>query len=119
MEKRTLTITVSPDWRGALREAGRLASAEHYQGETLNFESPGTFLGRLSARRWALVQTLLGAGEMPLRELARHLGRDVKRVHEDIAVLAELGLVERSDRGGVLCPLGTSMWICISAQPHG
>jgi predicted transcriptional regulator len=28
----------------------------------------------------------------------------VKRVHEDTSVLAELGLVERSERGGVWCP---------------
>lgn len=104
MERRTLTITVQPDWRGALRAAGRLAVAEHYQGETLNFESPGDFLGRLTGRRWALVQALLGAGEVPVRELARRVGRDVKRVHEDVAILAELGLVERSARGGVLCP---------------
>ena len=28
----------------------------------------------------------------------------MKRVHEDVQALAELGLVERSERGGVVCP---------------
>jgi predicted transcriptional regulator len=46
----------------------------------------------------------MGEGEIPLRELARRVGRDVKRVHGDIAVLTEMGLVERTDTGGVRCP---------------
>ena len=33
-----------------------------------------------------------------MRELARRAGRDVKRVHEDVQVLTELGLVERTCR---------------------
>lgn len=41
---------------------------------------------------------------MAVRELARRAGRDVKRVHEDVQVLAELGLLERDGAGGVLCP---------------
>ena len=39
-----------------------------------------------------------------MRELARRAGRDVKRVHEDVQVLTQLGLVERDDAGGILCP---------------
>jgi len=38
MEKQTLTITVQPDWKAALRTAGGSAQAKTYQGETLNFE---------------------------------------------------------------------------------
>ena len=104
MAPRTLTITMQPDWQAALRAAGIAAQADRYQGETLNFETPGAFFGRLTERRWALVQALLGAGELPVRELARRVERDVKRVHEDVMALAELGLVERSARGGVRCP---------------
>lgn len=104
MAQRTLTITMQPDWRMALRAAGRAALADRYQGETLNFETPSAFFGRLTERRWVLLQTLLGAGELSVRELARRLERDIKRVHEDVVSLTELGLVERSDSGGVLCP---------------
>jgi len=102
--RRTLTITMSPDWRAALRQAGKAGQADSYQGETLNFESPGAFFGRLTERRWTLVTALLGQGPLAVREVARRVGRDVKRVHEDVQVLAELGLVERDDAGGVLCP---------------
>jgi len=104
MAKRTLTITVESDWRDALRAAGKLAQAEEYQGERLNFEAPGAFFGRLTARRWRVVQTLIGAGEISVRELARRVGRDVKRVHEDVEALTELGLIERTDKGGAICP---------------
>lgn len=106
MNGRTLTITTQPDWRAALRKAGKAAQAKTYQGEVLNFESPGAFFGRLTERRWALVNALQaqGVGPLGVRELARAVGRDVKRVHEDIQVLADLGLVERTDDGGVACP---------------
>lgn len=101
---RTLTITLQTDWRAALRQAGKRAKAASYQGETLNFESPGAFFGRLTERRWALVTALLGQGTLAVRELARRVGRDVKRVHEDVQVLTELGVVERDEGGAVRCP---------------
>ncbi len=104
MEMRTLTITVQPDWKAALRAAGKAAQAETYQGETLNFESPDAFLGRLTALRWSLARQIMRAGEVSIRELARRVGRDVRRVHDDVLVLAELGLIERTNSGGVRCP---------------
>ena len=104
MAMRTLTITVQPDWKAALRAAGKAAQAETYQGETLNFESPDVFLGRLTALRWSLVRQIMSAGEVSIRELARRVGRDVRRVHDDVLVLAELGLIERTTSGGVRCP---------------
>lgn len=104
MSERTLTITLHPDWRAALREAGRRAHKRGYQGEVLNFESAGAFFGRLTERRWTLVHALQGQGELAVRELARRAGRDMKRVHQDVQVLAELGLLERTEHGGVVCP---------------
>ncbi len=104
MTKRTLTITMTADWRGALRVAGKRATARSYRGEVLNFESAGSFFGKLTERRWALVHALQGQGPMSVRELARRVARDVRRVHGDVEALAELGLVERTESGGVLCP---------------
>jgi len=101
---RTLTITLTADWRAALRAAGKRAQASTYQGEVLNFESPGEFFGLMTERRWTLVRLLQGQGVLAVRELARRAERDVKRVHEDVQALAELGLVERDDSGGVACP---------------
>lgn len=105
MEKRTLTITLNGDWRTALRRSATAAfKANAYDGETLNFDSPVAFFGQLTERRWTLVNTLLGAGEVPVRELARRVGRDVKRVHEDASALVELGLIERTQQGALHCP---------------
>lgn len=104
MTKRTLMITLNSDWRGALRVAGKRTAARSYQGEVLNFESAGSFFSKLTERRWTLVHTLQGKGPMAVRELARRVARDVRRVHDDVEVLAELGLVERTDSGGVVCP---------------
>lgn len=105
MEKRTLTVTINPDWRASLRAAARGAfTADAYQGETLNFETPAAFFARLTEKRWAMLHALQGAGEVAVRELARRIGRDVKRVHEDAGALVELGLIERTERGGLVCP---------------
>ena len=110
MTERYLTITMQPDWKGALRAIGQAAKADTYQGEVLNFESPSHFFGRLSEKRWEIVRVAQGKTEMSVRELARAVGRDVKRVHEDVVILAELGLLERTVGGGVKCPY-TSMHI--------
>jgi predicted transcriptional regulator len=71
----------------ALRQAAarvqRGLSGKGYQGETLNFESPGEFFGRLTERR---------------------VERGVRRVHEDAAILAELGLIEKDENGKLHCP---------------
>ena len=45
MTERYLTITLQPDWKGALRAMAQAAKADEYQGEVLNFESPATSLG--------------------------------------------------------------------------
>jgi len=96
---------MQPNWQEVLRREAKAAfQADAYQGEILNFDSPATFFSRLTERRWVLVNTLQGCGELPVRELARRVGRDVKRVHEDAGVLVDLGLVERTSRGGLLCP---------------
>ncbi|MFP5460440.1 MAG: hypothetical protein ACLGII_02485 [Gammaproteobacteria bacterium] len=105
MSKRKLTITLQSDWKSALRSMAGKASAQDYQGETLNFETPGSFFGQLTERRWQLVRTLQEAdGKVGVRELARRLGRDVKRVHEDASALVALGLLERDETGALICP---------------
>ena len=110
MTERYLTITLQQDWKIGLRAAGRAAKSGAYQGEVLNFESPGHFFGQLTEKRWDIVRAAQGKGALAVRELARIVGRDVKRVHEDVLVLTELGLLERTDSGGVICPY-TSMHI--------
>jgi predicted transcriptional regulator len=102
---RNLTITLQPDWKAAIRQAGKRAHASTYQGETLNFETPGVFFGKLTERRWGIIHALqVDGGEVGVRELARRLNRDPSRVHADAGVLLELGLIERTPRGSLRCP---------------
>ena len=110
MTDRYLTITLQPDWKGALRAAAQVTKAGTYQGEVLNFETPAQFFGQLTEKRWDIVRAAQGKGELSVRELARLVDRDVNRVHEDVVTLADLGLLERTKSGGVICPY-TSMHI--------
>ena len=107
MTQRNLTITLQSDWKAAIRAAGVAAKADTYQGEVLNFETPAQFFGQLSEKRWDIVRAAQGKGEMSVRELARVVDRDVKRVHGDIVILAQLGLLERTQSGGIHCPYAT------------
>lgn len=98
---RHLTITLQPDWKTAIRQAGERAHASTYQGETLNFET-GVFFGKLTERRWGIIHALQAdGGEVGIRELARRLNRDPSRVHADAGVLLELGLIERTPSGSL------------------
>jgi predicted transcriptional regulator len=107
MTQRNLTITLQPDWKAAIRAVSVAAKADTYQGEVLNFETPAQFFGQLSEKRWDIVRAAQGKGEMSVRELARVVDRDVKRVHDDILILAQLGLLERTQSGGIHCPYAT------------
>jgi len=105
---RILTITINSDWKHNLREAAVQAQTAietgQYQGESLNFPTAAQFFSRLTPNRWQMVNHLLGAGVVGVRELARQLGRDSKRVHEDSKVLVKLGLLEKTDTGALHCP---------------
>lgn len=68
------------------------------------FESPAALFRVLTPKRWELVERLQAQGPTTVRGLARALGRDVKRVHEDVTALCEFGLIERNERGEILVP---------------
>ena len=107
--KRVLTITLSSDWKADLEKASatmqRGMKSGEYRGEVLNFESPAVSFGKLTERRWNLVRELQCAEEpVGVREITRRVKRDVRRVHDDLAVLLELGLIERTDDEEIVCP---------------
>jgi len=106
--KRVLTITINSDWKHNLREAALQAQTAietgQYQGESLNFPTPSAFFSQLTSNRWQMVNHLLGAGAVGVRELARQLKCDTKRVHEDSKILVKLGLLEKTETGALHCP---------------
>ena len=99
---------------GFLPGTGGLTNAGFLTGGLVDFfstDGAALFAGAAAALvATALPAAAQGKGELSIRGLARMVGRDVKRVHEDIVVLAELGLLERTETGGVVCPY-TSMHI--------
>jgi predicted transcriptional regulator len=68
------------------------------------FESPAALFRVLTPKRWELIERLQKLGPSSVRGLARELERDVKRVHEDVGVLIESGLVARTDDGKINVP---------------
>ena len=67
-----------------------------------------SFFPILSPKRWELIERLQALRAVSLRGLARELNRDVKRVHEDVAVLLDWGLIERTDDRKVVVPYWSS-----------
>ena len=51
-----------------------------------------------------LLERLQSLGPSSLRGLARSLERDVKRVHEDVAALIQVGLIEKTEHGRIHVP---------------
>lgn len=97
---RIATIQIRRDDDAILREAGAAFVDAWRTGKSvsdlLTFSSPAQLFSVLSPKRWELIEKLQALGAISLRGLARELGRDVKRVHADVAVLLEWGLVARN-----------------------
>jgi predicted transcriptional regulator len=73
-------------------------------GARISFSSPELLWMVLTAKRWAILQQLTGQGPIGVRELARRVGRDVKRVHNDIQSLIGAGLLLRAEDGKIEFP---------------
>jgi hypothetical protein len=61
-----------------------------YPGEHFADESPAALFREITPKRWEL--------------LARDLGRDVRRVHDDVTVLLAVGLIEKTTECKVCVP---------------
>ena len=78
----------------------------NYSGEYFDFESPAALFRFLTPKRWELIECLQKSGPLGVRALARMLGRDVKRVHEDVKTIESYGLVERTEDNKLSIPFG-------------
>lgn len=75
-----------------------------YVGEHFDFESPAALFRVLTPKRWELIECLQQSGPLGVRALARALGRDVKRVHEDATAMLKIGMVEKTADGKLFVP---------------
>jgi len=62
--------------------------------DTVTFVSWSALASVMTERRYELLRHLHHHPARSIRGLARELGRDYKRVHQDVAALSQIGLVE-------------------------
>jgi predicted transcriptional regulator len=86
-------------WKAA--DAGQIVEPT----DRLYFEDWNALCTVVTPKRYELLRHLRRIPADTIRELARALGRDVKRVHKDVTVLEELGLVEKDQSGRLSMPL--------------
>jgi predicted transcriptional regulator len=93
---------------GTIRQAAqRIADAWHAveRGEThepednVTFSSWSALSATLTEKRYEMLRALHRKPANSIRELSRDLGRDFKRVHEDVTALERIGLIERNEAG--------------------
>jgi predicted transcriptional regulator len=102
-------LRIRRDTSAVLDEMGRrfastLKSGRPTSAHVFSFESPAALFRVLSPTRWVLIERLQSIGPTSVRGLARMLERDVKRVHEDVGLLIEVGLIEKTTGGKIHVP---------------
>ncbi len=70
----------------------------------ISFATPELLWKVLTAKRWELLKALCGAGPISIREAARRVERDVKAVHTDVTALLAVGVLNRTESGGIVFP---------------
>jgi len=68
------------------------------------FDTEEALLDTLTRNRFAILKALAGAGPLGVRELARHVGRDVRAVHADTQRLTAIGLIDKTAAGKLHFP---------------
>jgi predicted transcriptional regulator len=81
------------------------------QSARISFATPELLWKVLTAKRWAILKVLCGAGPRSIREAARRDDlrsvedhRDVKAVHGDITALLAAGILDRTAAGEIEFP---------------
>ncbi|SFM54509.1 hypothetical protein [Methylobacterium pseudosasicola] len=92
---RAAAADVAEAWKAA--EAGHVVAGS----DRILFRDWSALCAVLTPKRYDLLRHLRQTPETGIRALARALGRDVRRVHEDVVALAELGLVVRGEDGSL------------------
>lgn len=91
---------------GSLQDSARRVSEAWHRaerGETFEAEDNVTFTSWsalasvMTEKRYELLRHIHRRPAPSIRALSRELGRDFKRVHEDVTALESIGLIERQD----------------------
>ena len=98
------TVTLQVAKLDEVKFRAREAFAGKKQGSRISFASPELLFRLLTAKRWALIRALSGAGAMTIRAAARRVGRDVKAVHGDVHALLDAGILQKTGDGLIVFP---------------
>ncbi len=71
---------------------------------TFTFSSASQLFSVFTATRFTLIEKLQQIGPSSMRGLARNLERDIRRVHDDVTVLLEWGIIEKNEAGKIFVP---------------
>lgn len=75
----------------------RAQSGELFEERHITFMELSEMMAALTPKRLELLRHLHREGAASVMALARALGRDYRRVHEDVALLEAAGLIVRED----------------------
>ncbi len=98
------TVTLGVASRDAISRSFAAAMRGEEQGQFISFATAELLFQTLTEKRWNLLKVMTGAGPLSIREVARRLDRDVKRVHEDVTALLNCGVLERDEGGSIVFP---------------
>ena len=104
--KRTLEIEIlseAESMKAAMNCITKAIESGEDAGEYLTFESSSGFFEVFNARRWDIIIKLQTSGKTSIRALAKDVGRDMRRVHDDVKFLISHGIIEQ-DANGVCVP---------------
>ena len=93
------TVTFSLASRKTVNDRAIDAFRGKAQGFYISFSSMELLWQTLTKKRWEILHTMTGKGEMSIREIARQVGRDVKAVHGDVHKLINAGVIDRTENG--------------------
>jgi len=85
--------------RRVLDAIARHAGGEDVLENHITFENWQTFARVMTANRMELLRHVHRTPPRSILALARALGRDYKRVHEDVEALVAAGLLDRDEAG--------------------
>ena len=100
--ERIVTLTVAPRSELAARMDAALTGRR--MAPQIAFASIDLLHKICTPKRLAILREMAGAGPLPVREVARRVGRDVKAVHRDMAALVKAGLLDRDEGGRMSFP---------------
>lgn len=99
MDKHDDVVTLGIASRDEVERRWAAALRGEAQGARISFPSYDLLWRVLTPKRLDVLEAMAGQGILPIREVARRVGRDVKAVHGDVHALLDAGLLEGGPAG--------------------